>query len=59
MTGSLDDSRRADLEAVLHNEFRDGAADEWLAAHPERLHITYGFALFSWRPEGAAQRPAA
>jgi SAM-dependent methyltransferase len=57
--------RRADLEAVLRNEFRDGAADGWLAAHPDRLHITYGFALFVWRPgPGAAagdgsQRPAA
>jgi SAM-dependent methyltransferase len=50
--------RRADMEAVLGNEFRDGAAGEWLAAHPERLHITYGFALFTWRP-GGAQRPAA
>lgn len=50
--------RRADLEAVLHNEFRDGAADAWLAAHPDRLHITYGFALFAWRPD-RAQRPAA
>jgi SAM-dependent methyltransferase len=51
--------RRADLEAVLRNEFRDGAADGWLSAHPERVHITYGFALFVWRPDSAAQRPAA
>jgi SAM-dependent methyltransferase len=53
--------RRADLEAVLRNEFRDGAADGWLAAYPERLHITYGFALFVWRAGlgDGAQRPAA
>ncbi len=32
---------------------------QWLAAHPRRLHTTYGFALFTWRPHGAGQRPAA
>ena len=36
----------ADLAAVLRNEFRGGAADEWLAAHPGRTHISYGFALY-------------
>jgi SAM-dependent methyltransferase len=35
-----------DLAAVLRNEFRNGAADEWLAAHPGRTSISYGFALF-------------
>jgi SAM-dependent methyltransferase len=35
-----------DLAAVLHNEFRDGAADGWLAEHPDRSHISYGFSLY-------------
>jgi ubiquinone/menaquinone biosynthesis C-methylase UbiE len=36
-----------DLAAVLRNEFRDGAADVWLDAHPDRTSLTYGYALFS------------
>ena len=36
----------ADLSAVLRNEFREGAAEEWLAAHPDRTHISYGFVLY-------------
>jgi SAM-dependent methyltransferase len=35
-----------DLTAVLRNEFRDGAADAWLAEHPDRTHIDYGFCLY-------------
>jgi ubiquinone/menaquinone biosynthesis C-methylase UbiE len=35
-----------DLAAVLRNEFRGGTPDEWLAAHPDRTHISYGFALY-------------
>jgi SAM-dependent methyltransferase len=37
---------RADLEAVLANEFRDGAADRWLAEHPDRTWLSYGYVLF-------------
>lgn len=37
---------RHDLAAVLRNEFRDGAADAWLAEHPDRRHISYGFCLY-------------
>lgn len=36
---------RADIAAVLRNEFRGGASDEWLANHPDRTHISYGFSL--------------
>jgi SAM-dependent methyltransferase len=35
-----------DLAAVLRNEFRDGSADSWLAEHPDRSHISYGFCLY-------------
>jgi SAM-dependent methyltransferase len=38
---------RADLEAVLRNEFRDGAAEPWLRSHPERTSLSYGYAVFS------------
>lgn len=40
---------RADLAAVLRNEFRDGAADAWLGEHPDRTALTYGYALFALR----------
>jgi SAM-dependent methyltransferase len=36
----------SDLAAVLRNEFRDGAADDWLAEHPDRSHISYGCCLY-------------
>jgi ubiquinone/menaquinone biosynthesis C-methylase UbiE len=35
-----------DLADVLRNEFRGGAADGWLAEHPDRTHISYGFSLY-------------
>jgi hypothetical protein len=35
-----------DLAKVLGNEFRDGAADGWLAEHADRAHIGYGFCLY-------------
>lgn len=38
---------RADLEAVLRNEFRDGAAESWLRSHPDRTWLSYGYAVFS------------
>jgi SAM-dependent methyltransferase len=38
-----------DLEAVLRNEFRDGAAEPWLHAHPDRTSLSYGYALFTLR----------
>jgi SAM-dependent methyltransferase len=38
---------RADLEAVLRNEFRDGAAESWLRSHPDRTSLSYGYAVFS------------
>lgn len=37
---------RADMEAVLANEFRDGAAGRWLAANPNRRSLSYGYAIF-------------
>jgi ubiquinone/menaquinone biosynthesis C-methylase UbiE len=42
-----------DLANVLRNEFRDGGADTWLAEHPDRRHISYGFCLY------VVARPAA
>jgi SAM-dependent methyltransferase len=39
--------RRADLEAVLHMEFPGPAADDWLAAHPVTLSLSYGYVLFA------------
>ncbi|HTW21636.1 MAG TPA: class I SAM-dependent methyltransferase [Mycobacteriales bacterium] len=37
----------SELAAVLRNEFRDGAAEAWLAAHPDRRAISYGYVLFA------------
>ena len=37
---------RADLVAVLGNEFRDGAAADWLGRNPQRTWLSYGYALF-------------
>jgi ubiquinone/menaquinone biosynthesis C-methylase UbiE len=45
---------REDLEAVLLNEFRDGTAERWLERHPDRRHISYGFALFVYPGSGTA-----
>lgn len=39
-------ANRADLVAVLSNEFRDGAAADWLDRNPQRTWLSYGFALF-------------
>jgi SAM-dependent methyltransferase len=38
---------RTDLEAVLRNEFRDGAAESWLRSHPDRTSLSYSYAVFS------------
>jgi SAM-dependent methyltransferase len=38
---------RTDLEAVLHNEFRDGSAQRWLDANPDRTSLSYSYAVFS------------
>lgn len=40
------DSRR-DLEAVLKLEFGREIADAWLAAHPDRRALSYGYLLFA------------
>jgi len=40
-----------DLEAVVRHEFRDGAADAWLHAHPDRAWLSYGYAVFALRRE--------
>jgi SAM-dependent methyltransferase len=47
---------RADLEAVLRNEFRDGSADAWLDAHPDHLGLTYGYVLFTISAPGSPAR---
>jgi SAM-dependent methyltransferase len=38
---------RTDLESVVRNEFRDGSAEPWLAAHPDEKALTYGYVLFT------------
>jgi SAM-dependent methyltransferase len=38
---------RTDLEAVLRNEFRDGAAESWLRSDPDRTSLSYSYAVFS------------
>ena len=43
---------RADLEAVLGNEFRDGVADPWLAANLDRRSLSYGFVLYRLAKQG-------
>lgn len=40
---------RAALEAVLRLEFPPAIADPWLAAHPDRTDLTYGYVLFVTR----------
>lgn len=40
---------RADLEAVLHLEFPDDVASDWLQANPDRTHLTYGYLLHTFR----------
>ncbi len=40
------DSRR-DMEAVLRLELPADIVDPWLAEHPERTAITYGYVLFA------------
>ncbi len=38
---------RGDMEAVLRLELPADLADPWLADHPDRRHITYGYVLFA------------
>ncbi len=40
---------RADFEAVLRMEFPGGPADDWLAAHPGAVGLSYGYVLFTVR----------
>lgn len=42
---------RAELEAVLRLEFPRDVADGWLAAHPDRTHLSYGYLLHTWRQD--------
>jgi SAM-dependent methyltransferase len=45
---------RGDLERVLRNEFRDGAADAWLSAHPRELSLSCCYVLFCRTKAGSA-----
>lgn len=38
---------RKSLDAVLHLEFPAAVVDPWLASHPDRLGLSYGYVLFS------------
>lgn len=40
---------RTDLEAVLRLEFPAEVADQWLAAHPNRLGLSYGYVVHHWQ----------
>jgi SAM-dependent methyltransferase len=40
---------RPDFAAVLRLEFPGGIADDWLAAHPDALGLSYGYLLFTVR----------
>ncbi|KUG60457.1 class I SAM-dependent methyltransferase [Nesterenkonia jeotgali] len=40
--------RRTDLERVLHLEFPEELAQQWLSSHPERLGLSYGYLLHIW-----------
>lgn len=40
---------REDLEAVLRLEFPTELADSWLADHPDRTALSYGYLLHRWR----------
>lgn len=40
---------RAGMESVLRLEFPADVADAWLAAHPERTHLSYGYLLHQWQ----------
>ncbi len=44
---------RADLESVLRLEFPREVADDWLAAHPGALGLSYGYVLFAVTRDGA------
>ena len=39
-------ARRQDLVAVLHIEFPEQVADDWLSRHPLATGLTYGYVLF-------------
>jgi SAM-dependent methyltransferase len=41
----------AELESVLRIEFPTHVVDDWLADHPGRRGLTYGYALFTTRSE--------
>ena len=50
---------RRDLESVLRMELPREIADPWLAAHPDRAHITHGHVLFSLTERTSALRGCA
>ncbi|NLS10170.1 class I SAM-dependent methyltransferase [Nesterenkonia sp. MY13] len=41
--------RRSDFEQVLHLEFPQQVAEQWLARHPESLGLSYGYLLHIWQ----------
>ena len=45
---------RGDLEQVIHMEFPAEVAANWLARHPGRTELSYGYLLHIWtKPEGS------
>ena len=42
-------ARRADFEAVLGIEFTAALAADWLRRHPDRLGLSYGYAIYCAR----------
>ncbi|MEO6205557.1 MAG: class I SAM-dependent methyltransferase [Mycobacteriales bacterium] len=43
--------QRADLEAVLRLEFPARLAQDWLAEHPDRTALSYGYLLYATTPK--------
>lgn len=44
---------RSDLESVIRLEFPSEVAENWLAEHPERTGLSYGYLLHIWVKPGA------
>lgn len=44
----------AELQEVVAMEFPQGSAQDWLATHPQRSHISYGYLLHSLTKDGGA-----
>lgn len=39
---------RDEFKQVLHLEFPEDVAEEWLSSHPDRSGLSYGYLLHIW-----------